>query len=401
VSIEAFIISEILSMKDLGVDLIIIPRDGADKVFHKRAQPVTDNIWNMPCFNGKIAVHVLQCLFRKTGTFFRMLNDVVFQARNVKIALKNLMVLPKALYLAEVLEHEHLSHIHAHRGSTPSTMAYVIAGITGVPWSFTVHRFDIYEDNLLKRKVESSSFVRCISERGRVDLLKIVGQELSPKAKKIYMGVEVPALNGDSVPAEDREPADPERMFTIAVPASLLPVKGHIYLIEACAILIRENIKNFRCVFYGDGPLQMELKRLIEQKELTEYIRINGMAIPHEELMYLYNKKKIDIVILPSIIAEDGAFEGIPVSLMEAMAYMIPVISTDTGGIGELIGSRYGILLDEKDPDAITAAIKKLLKDVRFYSTMSKRGRERIEKDFNTNLISRELNRLFLQYSRK
>jgi glycosyltransferase involved in cell wall biosynthesis len=177
-----------------------------------------------------------------------------------------------------------------------------------------------------------------------------------------------------------------------------VPVKGHKYLLEACAILVQKGI-NYKCIFCGDGPLKNELEGLIKKRGLTAHVNLYGM-IPHDQLMHMYEKKEVDIVILPSINTEKGEFEGIPVALMEAMAFGIPVISTDTGGVPELLGDGSGIMVKEKDSEAIADSIEKLMNDPTYYNLMSNKGREKIEQDFNASQICRELFTLFKQYGK-
>ncbi len=73
-------------------------------------------------------------------------------------------------------------------------------------------------------------------------------------------------------------------------------------------------------------------------------------AKPHERLLELYRNREIDCVVLPSIVTEKGEYEGIPVSLIEAMSYKIPVVSTNTGGIPELLEGGAGIIVEQKNP---------------------------------------------------
>ena len=102
--------------------------------------------------------------------------------------------------------------------------------------------------------------------------------------------------------------------------------KGVTYLIEAMksvdAIL----------VIVGDGPLH---DKLVEQaKEQGNKIRFVGSKT-HEELKTIY--ASADIFVAPSIVAKDGDQEGVPTTIMEAMASGLPVISTNTGGIADII----------------------------------------------------------------
>lgn len=394
ISIETFILTEMLSLRKLDVNLLIMPRDQSDKIFHREAQTLAEDILNLPWFNYRIAKSFLKYFYQNPLMLLKMINDLALKAINLKVALKNLLVLPKALYLSSVLEKTQVFHIHAHRGSTPSTMAYIISKITGIPWSFTLHRFDIYENNVLKKKVKSASFVRIISEKGKTDLLKIVGSEFASKIKVMHMGVEIPHMHPDFIDSK----SNGGNIFTIVVPANLLPVKGHKYLIEACNILVQRGVSKFKCVFYGEGPLKESLKRLIDNYGMEQYINLCGV-IPHEQLICMYKERIADIVILPSITTENGEFEGIPVSLMEAMAFGIPVISTNTGSIAEIIGDGSGIMVKDKDPKAIAASIEKLMNDTDYYRLISERGKKKIERNFNISLISKDLLNSFLLYS--
>jgi glycosyltransferase involved in cell wall biosynthesis len=174
--------------------------------------------------------------------------STVLRARNLRIALKNLLVLPKAIYQANVIQHESVVHIHAHWGATTATIAYIVSLLTGIPWSFTLHRRDITANNLLKLKVQSAQFARCISKHGKNMLLERIGSEYGHKIHVIPMGVSCDNTC-DSVHVRDNP-------FTIAVPANLFLVKGHRYFIEACAILRERGIKKLHFIFYGDGYLK-------------------------------------------------------------------------------------------------------------------------------------------------
>jgi colanic acid/amylovoran biosynthesis glycosyltransferase len=384
---ETFILSEIMSLKKLGADILIIPRDRSHELFHKRAEPLLKDALIIPWFDIKIAKEFLKYIYRNPIAFLRIVNDVAFNARNAKIALKNLIILPKALYLSVILKDKSISHIHAHWGSTTSTMAYIISRITTVPWSFTAHRWDIRENNLLKDKCKAASFVRVINQKGRKEMIKIAKDgSLIEKILVVHMGVDMPEING-------RSSATASEMFTILLPANLILVKGHKYLIEACRIIADKGIK-FKCLIAGDGPLEESLKIMVSDLGLDGCIKFLG-RLSHERLLDLYENGRINVVVLPSILTEDGENEGIPVALIEAMSYTIPVISTDTGGIPELIGDGSGIMVKEKESEAIANAILKLRKDPSYGSLLGQLGRKKVESGFNISVISRRLIKLF------
>lgn len=369
---ETFILEELLELKKQKINFIIIPRSPSKEFFHKKSEKLSENIFQVPLINTKI-ITIFFWLFLINPVLWKILLNFIKYSRSPFIFIKNLAIFPKSVFIVGIIRKKNINHIHAHWGSTTATMAYIISKMSGISWSFTLHRWDIKEDNMLREKVKSAQFVRCISNHGKKELFEIIGEEYKEKIKVIHIGVRIPGNISKS--------RKKDKSLMIAVPANLIKVKGHKYLIEAFSNLNRKGVNNFQCTFYGKGPLKKELENLIKEKKLTGYIKITDF-IPHEELIKMYNNKEIDMVILPSITTKKD-HEGIPVSLMEAMAFEIPVISTDTGGISELISNRTGVLVKEKDSKQLSEAILKIIKEKIFRKKISVNGRKKIEEDFN------------------
>jgi glycosyltransferase involved in cell wall biosynthesis len=388
---ETFILTEMLALLETGADILIIPRDKAhDRLFHSKAAPLFEHAIGLPLIDVAILKAFLKYMLNSPIACLGIINSVCFGARNTKIALKNLAVLPKAFYVAALLSSENVSHIHAHWASTTATMAYITSRLTGVPWSFTAHRWDIAENNILKEKCRTASFVRVISEAGRLEIMHLVDDaSLHDKIVMLHMGVDIPGeadavLNGV---------LNGRQVLNVVCPANLLPVKGHTCLFEACALLKDKNI-SMKCLVAGDGPLEKELKDYARRRNLEGYVEFLG-RLTQEELFALYRSGRTAAVILPSIHTADCQKEGIPVSLMEAMAHGIPVISTDTGAIPELIADGSGIMVRGNDPSSIASAIENLISDPVHSASVGRRGKEKIKMDFNVRSITGELLRLF------
>jgi glycosyltransferase involved in cell wall biosynthesis len=188
---------------------------------------------------------------------------------------------------------------------------------------------------------------------------------------------------GVSIPETEQIQRRKDGIFTIICPANLVPKKGLRYLIEACRLVADEGIK-FKCLIAGDGPLENELKSLVTSLKLESYVKFLG-RVQHDRLIGMYENSEVDLVALPSIITQDGEKEGIPVALMEAMAHGIPVISTNTGGIPELLRDA-GIVIHEKDSNAIARAIEVLMNDSSFYKELQKLGKNKIKREFNLSI---------------
>ena len=382
---EGFILEEMLEIKSQGKELLIIPRDPPREVFHRDAEKLLkDAIW-LPLINFRMLMMFFKAFFTSI-CLWRILGTVLFNSSSIRSLIKNMVIFPKGILIAEIVRKKEVKHIHAHWGTTTATIAYIVSKWTTIPWSFTLHRWDIKENNILVEKIRSAQFVRCISEYGRKELLDIVGHRYGKKIVVIHVGVRIP--KGISRIAEMKKDYP---KFRIVTPANLLEVKGHRYLVEACSILVKKGIENFECIFYGEGPLKTQLEKQVKKNLLEENVRIPGVLLSHNELIRKYENAEVDIVVLPSIITDKGEHEGIPVAAMEAMAHKIPVISTNTGSIPELLEGQAGLMVSEKSALELANAILRLMSERDLSVEVSENGYKRVEKEYDIRTTTRKL----------
>jgi glycosyltransferase involved in cell wall biosynthesis len=370
---ETFINKEMVQMKELGADLLIIPRNPSKKIIHNDAYILLNDALWLPLINLKILTKFLLYIFKSPQNFIKILKDIIQYSSTLKILLKNLAVFPKSIYLVDIIKSNTINHIHAHWGSTTSTMAYIIAKITNIPWSMTLHRWDFFEENnMLTLKMESASFVRCISEDGFKKILELTGHQYVSKILIIRMGVKIPTNKINNL-------VNPKNKTYIATPANLVPIKGHVYLIQACQILKNEFKIAFECHIIGDGPLEKSLREMVKALNLQENVIFLGRK-SNEELLKMYEDNLYDILVLPSL------YEGIPVSLMEAMAYNVAVVATKVGGTSELVSDNTGILVPPQDPEALAHAIYKVIKNPEIKNRYVNNGYKKVNNDYNLKM---------------
>jgi glycosyltransferase involved in cell wall biosynthesis len=294
----------------------------------------------------------------------------------------NAAVFASGLALAADLRRMGIDHIHANWLTTPGTMALIAAELTGIPLSFTAHQHDIFYDNLTRHKVATSAFTRVISARNCQALQRIVGAEAALRCTVVHLGVEIPPTI--TVPPErDR--------LRIICAARMCTWKGHRFLLRALKLLKARGIP-FSCDLAGGGEIRDEVASLIRTLELGDVVTMLG-NVPHATLLARLQAGDYDVFALAST-EREGEHEGISVALMESMAAGIPVVSTQTGSLNELVEPDNGYLVPQQDPEALAAALTELAGDRDLRLRLGARAREKVQAHFETSVTTAELLRL-------
>ena len=258
---------------------------------------------------------------------------------------RNAAVMLKALALAHWTVEHGYDRIHAYWTSTPATVAMVAAMIGDATWSATAHRWDIYERNAFDVKERNVAFVRTISKRGTTDLRARM-PSLNGRVMELGLGISIAPM---------ANPQQRTLQFRIVCPAALVPVKGHATLIEALARLRKMSIP-VRCEFYGSGPLQEQLEAQARSLGIDDAVAFAGF-VPQAQLHTEYREGRFAAMVLASRADGEAMMEGLPSAVLEAMAYGVPVVATDSGSIGEVIDGRTGHLVPAGDAYRLASAL--------------------------------------------
>ena len=192
----------------------------------------------------------------------------------------------------------------------------------------------------------------------------------------LHMGVDT-----QSLPFQPKPLKNPINILTVA---RATEKKGLTYAFEAVSLGLSFP---YEYNYIGNGQLVQQLKDQVEQAN-TENINFLGARSHSEVKEYL---RKADIFLLPSVIDTQGDMEGIPVSLMEAMAAGIIVISTEHSGIPELIeNSVNGFLAPEKDAIELNKIINQAVSRADL-AQIRENARKKVEEEFNSVNLTKEL----------
>lgn len=186
---------------------------------------------------------------------------------------------------------------------------------------------------------------------------------------------------------------DPTKLISVC---RLTEKKGIRYALEALASL---HGHPFVYHVVGDGPLLTDLETLAQQLGIMDKVVFHG-AQPAPAVKALLDASQL--FLLPSVTAQNGDQEGVPVALMEAMAAGLPVVSTFHSGIPELVDDGVsGRLVPERDVGALAKAIESLIGDTSQRVAMGYQARKKVEREFDANQLYEELERIFLRTQRE
>lgn len=169
---------------------------------------------------------------------------------------------------------------------------------------------------------------------------------------------------------------DDHAVFGIA--ARLVDAKGHRFLFEAAAKL-QNGPSNMRILVLGQGNLETELKHLAHSLELEPIVQWAGFRNDMTQCL-----QAIDIGVQPSIDCDTSSF-----SLKELMALEIPVITSDYGGLTEIVTDGVeGLIVPAGTVDPLATAMNSLLSDTAKRRKMGAAGRQRVLRDFTIEVFA-------------
>src|SRR6478672_1884848 len=288
----------------------------------------------------------------------------------------------QAVYVGLRLREMGIDHVHAHFAGMAARTAFWINKFFPITFSFTAHANDIFSprefeiglDKLVDTAraivTETDYAARFLRERfpHRADCVC-----------RIYNGLDLSEFG-----RADFSSTPP---LIIAV-GRLIPKKGFGDLIRTCALLA-ERGKSFRCEIIGEGPLENELSRQIDELRLQNDVVLTG-AKPQTQLRG--RLAAANVFVLPSVVDPDGGMDNLPTVIMEAMATGLPVVSTNIGGIPEMIvENETGFLGQPGDARAMADAIETVINDCSSAARLGHSGYERARALFSIKKNVREL----------
>ncbi len=296
--------------------------------------------------------------------------------------------------------------IYSHWFVPQGVVGGLVGLITGVSHVYTSHSSDI----LIARKIpilgplvvrfitRKSKRVTVVSKRSFEKLKGFFSDEkwtaVSHKVKIIPMGVDTGLFSSRTVAnAEWKSKYGYEGRNVILFIGRLAEKKGVKYLLDAISEYKKID-PDVLLVIGGDGPLRAELSRQVSELTIEKYVDFVGYVSGVEKLELF---GLCDVLILPSIIADDGDAEGMPVVLMEGLAAGKLCIATDVSGADDVLENRSnGFLIRPKNSDDIVNTLLEIQNmDRAMRQQISDRARARSQQLDWVPIVERHVQHLF------
>ena len=288
----------------------------------------------------------------------------------------------QAVYVGLRLRKMGIGHVHAHFAGMAARTAFWINEFFRISFSFTAHANDIFAPRNfeigLDKLVEAARAIVTETDYA-AQFLRERFAERADRVHRIYNGLDLGEF--------DRAHFSSTPPLIIAI-GRLIPKKGFSDLIRTCALLA-ERGKSFQCEIIGEGPLEDELLGEIERLGLQDRVVLSG-AKPQSQVRQRLSAA--NVFVLPSVIDTEGGMDNLPTVIMEAMATGLPVVSTNLGGIPEMvIENETGFLVQPGDTVAVADAINKIIGDPSVARRLGQAGHARARTLFSIEKNVREL----------
>jgi glycosyltransferase involved in cell wall biosynthesis len=290
------------------------------------------------------------------------------------------------LRLARWLRREKVDVLHTHHLG-PFLYGAPAARLAGVAHVHTEHSHELYDAP--RRRAIGRSMPRLARVVGvSPEIASFHRRELGSEIDVVPNGVEIPRAPGDAAArsAARARLAIPAEHAVLGCLARLSPEKRHEDLLRALGLAGGRST----LVLLGDGPERGRLEELARELGIASRVRFLGEVSSPEEIL-----PAIDVMAL----ASDR--EGLPMALLESMAFGIPVVATAVGGIPELLEEGGGVLVRPRDPLSLGIALRLLADDGAGRARLGAHARARVAARYSAERMAARYREIYAEELRR
>lgn len=369
---DTFIQREVAALRQRGIEVFTfsIRRTGNEHIVGDEQWAERDRtFYILPANPVQLILAQLMLLLSSPQRYFKALKLAwATHQPGIRGSLYQLFYFLEAGIVAQQIRQQQIQHLHNHFPDSSGTVAMLAAELGGFSFSFTMHGPYIFFEPMrwrLDEKLKRALFVCCIS-----DFCRSQGMIYAPIAQWnrmhiVHCGVE-PAL---FAPVSHQQPG-----YRLLYTGRLAAVKGLPILLESL-VSLKITYSNLLLTVVGDGSERQQLEQMTAQLGLRDQVNFVGYQSQAKVRQYM---QETDVFVLPSFA------EGVPVSLMEALAAGVPVVTTQIAGIGELVENGVsGYLVPPGNAPLLADKIDKLLADPDLRTQFGLAGRAKVAQEFD------------------
>jgi glycosyltransferase involved in cell wall biosynthesis len=388
---QPFVVNEMVEVQEAGHEILLLPLYATppSPIRHatfERLRPVAVlppaliNLRDLPLALWMLATRPVRVL----GTLVGLHRAA---GLNPWAHAKLMVVTPKALAAAWRLARASVDRIHAQWAHQSADCAAIASGVSGIPFSFTAHAYDIYSNAPRLRNETLAWKLRHATQAFAVSdfAAELLRGKLSPaergRVHTVRVGIPMHLFRAEPPPPR-------EGVLRLLSIARLVETKGLDTLLDACALL-RDRGVAFRLRLIGDGPLRPALAAQVARLGLESVV---ALVPPIAQQAVAEELRTCHVFVMPCRRDRTGDMDGIPTVFMEAMATGRPVVSCPVSGVPELVrDGETGLLAPSDDPAAFAAAVERLARDEALAVRLGRQGRALVERQHDARLNARRL----------
>ncbi len=321
------------------------------------------------------------------------------RVKNVIYPLTPLVFLSSFVALMRLTRRIQFDVLQAHWVIPNAPVALIVARLRGLPLVISLHGSDIFvaSQHPVLGRVARVCFRAADAVTACSEDLRERALALGAAARRTILvpyGVDPCAFApAEAAPARLRARLGlPEGAPIIFALGRMVYKKGFEYLIRAAPAILQRH-PEAHVVIAGAGDLYPGLQAEVARLGLVEHVHLPG-KISHDEVPLFLGGS--DVFVLPSVVDRGGNVDGLPNTLLEAMAAGCAVVASNVAGVPLAVqDGETGLLVPPRDPGALAASVNRLLDDGALRRRLGANGRAKIERDLTWPIIARNWDAIY------
>ncbi len=295
-------------------------------------------------------------------------------------------------------------HTHASKAGALGRRAAHQLKVPLIVHTYHGHVFDAYFNGMVssfykgieRRLARKTHAIIALSERQRDDLVRRHRICSAEQVHIIPNGFDLSRFAVDMASKRQQFRAKhqlSEHHFAIGIIGRMVPVKNHNLFADMLALILQQGQRPMKAFVVGDGETRPELEQRLQQHKIS----YSDGADPEATVQFLSWQTHVDEIIAGlDLVALTSLNEGTPVCLIEAQAANCPVVSTDVGGIRDIVmEGKTALLAPSGDAQGLASHALQLMHDDQLHQAMSVEGRDFVMERFHFMRMVQDMNEMY------